>query len=131
MISSGDLDIAEQVAAAASGVDGVVGLHGGPVGGVATYLPGRRVDGVRVTPSGVEVRLTVAWGEDARRVGEQVRAAVQQVRPGDVDVVIADVAEPQATSQRPPRRGSGGQRAQTDKSSAQPPLPQRNSKEHP
>ena len=41
-------ELSEQVAAAVLSVPGVHDLHGGVLGEVATYLPGRRVNGIRL-----------------------------------------------------------------------------------
>ncbi len=54
------VELADEVAAAVLSVDGVVGLHGGMFGEAATYLPGRRVTGVRLGENATEVRLTLA-----------------------------------------------------------------------
>jgi uncharacterized alkaline shock family protein YloU len=72
--------------------DGVAGLRGGRFGDVATYLPGRRIDGVRLRPEGVTVAVAVHFGQSVFAVAEVIRAVVRDVI-GDVnvDVTIDDV----------------------------------------
>ncbi|UIJ35606.1 Asp23/Gls24 family envelope stress response protein [Allobranchiibius sp. GilTou73] len=80
------------IAAAVLATPGVHGLHAGAGGEIATYLPGRRVSGVRQLENGYDVHVVLAWGYPVMGTAEAVRAAVQQVVPGRVDVTIADVA---------------------------------------
>ncbi|SHK61918.1 hypothetical protein SAMN05443637_10921 [Pseudonocardia thermophila] len=89
-------ELAERVAAAVIRVPGVVALHPGAYGDVLTYLPGRRLAGVRIgRPSEpVEVGLVVGLDRPIPDVVVDVRAAVAGVcgdRP--VDVTVADVRE--------------------------------------
>ena len=79
---------ADRVAAATLAVPGVAALHAGAFGEVATYLPGRRVVGVRTGPGATAVHVTVAFGSDIRTVAEDVRASVGAVAPGEVQVVV-------------------------------------------
>ena len=76
---------------------GVVAMHGGFAGEAATYLPGRRVVGVRILPDRVVVHVVSRWPTPAGEVAAQVWAATAlavQGRP--VDVVIGDVLMPEA-----------------------------------
>ncbi|WP_336921349.1 hypothetical protein [Aquipuribacter sp. SD81] len=73
-------------------VPGVVDLHGGSLGEVGTYLPGRRVVGVRLRPERTEVHVVVTHGSPVRATADLVRGAVARVRPGAVDVTVEDVA---------------------------------------
>ena len=50
-------ELAEQVAEAVRTVPGVHDLYGGLLGEVATYLPGRRVVGVRLTDEACAVHI--------------------------------------------------------------------------
>ncbi len=71
----------------------MAGLHGGAFGEVATYLPGRRVRGVRVADTAVEVHVVGRYPATVAEIAVEVRAAVATVagaRP--VDVTIADLA---------------------------------------
>ncbi len=89
---SADLPDADRVAEAARSVPGVTGLGGGAAGAVATYLPGRRVPGVRIDDEVVAVHVTVSLDRPLMRVAASVRAAVSPLAYGRaVDVVIEDV----------------------------------------
>ena len=75
---------------------GVVAMHGGFSGEAATYLPGRRVVGVRILADSVEVHVVSRWplpaGELAAQIWASTAAAVGGRR---VDVVIGDVLMPE------------------------------------
>jgi uncharacterized alkaline shock family protein YloU len=91
--ASGSAEQADRVVAAALAVPGVVGLHGGALGEVAVYLPGRRVSGVRLRDGRTEVHVVVAVGAPVPATAAAVQRAVAAVRPGAVDVTVADVGE--------------------------------------
>ena len=85
----------EAVASAATACPLVAGLSGGALGEVATYLPGRRVTGVRVGEDGVEVHVMARWDVSLPEVGDQVRRAVAPVVEGQpVTVYIDDIETP-------------------------------------
>ena len=89
-----DLDA---VAAAARGCPAVDDLCPGPWGGVVSYLPGREVPGVRVAHDHVVISVRGRWGVPVIELAGQVRAAVTGLAgPRRVDVVVADLAEPDA-----------------------------------
>jgi hypothetical protein len=71
---------------------GVAGLRSGRFGEVATYLPGRRILGVRLRPDGVTVDVAVLFGHSVFVVAEAVRAVARDI-VGDlpIDVTIDDV----------------------------------------
>jgi len=74
----------------------VVAMHAGVVGEAATYLPGARVTGLRVSPARVEVHVVVRWPVPADEVAAQVWAVTGQVVGGRrVDVVIGEVLLPE------------------------------------
>jgi len=86
-------------------VDGVASTHTGTFGEVATYLPGRRVDGVRLRPDRAEVHVVLRWGAPVGPTADAIRAVTTAMTPGpgaagtsrsgtQVDVVIQDVAAP-------------------------------------
>ena len=91
-----DLPDPDAIAAALASCPSVSGLSGGIAGEVATYLPGRRVSGVRSSPGAVEVHVVARYGVPLPEIDAEVRAAVQAAVPGplQVDVVIADVEDP-------------------------------------
>ncbi len=86
---------ADVVAVAARSCRSVAGLSSGPFGDVATYLPNRRIIGVRETADHLEVRIVAIWVPSLSQVGEQVRAAVRPVAGTlPVDVFIDDIESP-------------------------------------
>lgn len=85
--------VADRVAAAVLAVPGVHALHAGVSGEVATYLPGRRVDGVRVREDRCAVHVTLTWGSPILESTDRVRAAAAEHVAGPVDVVVEDVVE--------------------------------------
>lgn len=93
----------DAVAAAVLACPYVARLSGGRFGEVATYLPGRRVTGVRITPSGFGVSVVARYGPTATEIAAQVRGAVRAVvGPGPVDVQIDDLDLPQPVDTEPP-----------------------------
>ncbi|BBY49922.1 hypothetical protein MARA_33900 [Mycolicibacterium arabiense] len=93
MTDMSETELADSIAEAILAVPGVAGLHPGMFGEVGTYLPGRRVTGVRITDDGVDVHVTVHEGVDVRRTAVAVRDAVALVAPGStVDVTVEDIA---------------------------------------
>jgi len=91
------VELADQVAAAVLTVRGVTGLHGGMFGETATYLPGRRVPGVRLTENATDIHLTLTYGAPVFATAQQVRTAVAALVPGPVNVTVEDVAPPTNT----------------------------------
>lgn len=85
---------ADRVAAAVLDVDGVVALHGGPIGALGTYLPGRRVTGVRLTPDGAEVGVVITYGTPVPALAARVRAALAPIVGPAVTIVVGDVVGP-------------------------------------
>jgi len=85
-------DQADLIAAAVTAVPGVVGLHAGMFGEVATYLPGHRVAGIRTGSDDVtEVHVTLRYGAPVRDTAALVRDAAAAVTGGVVDVTVEDV----------------------------------------
>lgn len=83
--------LADDIAAAVEAVEGVGELHAGVLGEIGTYLPGRRVAGVRLLDDGCEVHVTVLFGIPLAEVVDRVRSAVGALVPGAVHVVVEDV----------------------------------------
>ena len=69
----------EAVARAALSCREVAALSGGAVGEAATYLPARRVTGVRVAGGEVAVHVVARWGTPLPDVAAAVRRAVAPV----------------------------------------------------
>jgi len=89
-----DLDV---VAAAALGCPLIAGLTGGGLGEIATYLPGRRLLGVRIVDDEVEIHVVAHWGSPLPDVAEAVRAAVAPyVGPLAVGIFVDDIEVPGA-----------------------------------
>ena len=88
------LELADVIAAAVTAVPGVAELHGGMFGEAATYLPGRRVPGVRLGDDGTEVHVSLLFGVPVRPTAEAVRNAVAPLVSGPVHVTVEDVVRP-------------------------------------
>lgn len=85
-------DPVDTLVEAVLGLPGVVALHAGALGEVATYLPGRRVPGVRVRDGVVDVHVVLTDSEPLRTTAGAVRAAVAALLPGAaVDVTVEGV----------------------------------------
>ena len=82
---------AEVVAAAVLAVPGVVRLHGGRFGELGTYLPGRRVTGVRIDDEGTEVHVVVSDLVPVPETAARVQRAVSAVAPMPVRVHVEDI----------------------------------------
>jgi len=85
------VELADLVAAAVLTVPGVISLHGGLFGKTATYLPGRRVPGVRLTEDVTDIHLSVVYGAPVFATAQQVRTAVAALVTGPVNVTVEDV----------------------------------------
>ena len=86
------LSQAELVAAAVLACPEVAGLHGGRFGEVATYLPGRRVIGVRITPTEVFVHVIARYRVTVNQIDTAVRVAlVPHVGALPVTLTIEDL----------------------------------------
>lgn len=83
----------------------VARLHGGPFGTVASYLPGRRVVGVRVEETDGSVDLSVVlWvGVSLRQAVADLRRAVVEIAgPVSVNVTVADLHSAEDDAGEPP-----------------------------
>lgn len=98
-----DGDAADRIAAAVTACPGVARLADpGVAGHLATYLPGRRVTGVRAGPDGLEVAVVARWGVPIPELADGVRAAVEPVVGAvPVQVHVVDVEEPVIVLPRP------------------------------
>ena len=83
----------DAIATAVRSCAGIDDLYAGYPVEVATYLPGRRVAGVRVADATVEVQVRARWGRPLPLIAAEVQAAVAPLAGGRrVDVLIADIA---------------------------------------
>jgi hypothetical protein len=87
----GALELVDRIAAAVTVVAGVAHLHGGMFGEAATYLPGRRVAGIRLGEDGTDVHVSLLFGYPLRPTAEAVRDAVAALVSGPVHVTVEDV----------------------------------------
>lgn len=86
-----DPGVADQVVAAVSQVPGVARMHAGMFGEVATYLPGRRVEGVQLRDDVANVHVVVRWGVPIPGTVDAIRTALRLVVDKPVNVTIEDV----------------------------------------
>jgi hypothetical protein len=92
-VPSGTGNEAEQIATAVSAVPAVAALSGGRLGGVGTYLPGRRVTGVVLREDDLEVHVVGRYGVPAAQIAAEVRQAAEPyVGDRTVHVIIEDLA---------------------------------------
>jgi hypothetical protein len=85
----------DAVAAAVQACPGVSGLDAGRFGEVASYLPGRRVQGVAVREDSVTVQVRSRWGVPAADLLSQITAVLTPLTGGRrVAVVVADIDDP-------------------------------------
>lgn len=76
-------------------VPGVSDLYGGAMGEIATYLPGRRVPGVRVDEERIEVHLVVELTRPVQDTAEAVHRSLSTVAgEREVRVHVDDVRSP-------------------------------------
>ncbi|MFF3064979.1 hypothetical protein ACFVQ3_10505 [Oerskovia sp. NPDC057915] len=99
-------EVADRVVATVLAVPGVVRLHAGVLGEVATYLPGRAVTGVRLRPAETEVHLVVSVARPIPEVARDVHEAVRALVPGPVRVFVEDVESPPSSPPAPERAPS-------------------------
>ncbi len=87
-------ELVDDVAAAVLTVDGGIALHGGLFGETATYVPGRRMPGIRIGENATDIHLTAACGSPVGPTAQRARHAVAAVIPGPVNVTVEDVVPP-------------------------------------
>lgn len=83
--------LADAIAAAVTAVEGVADLHSGMFGEAATYLPGRRVAGIRLSDDETEIHISLLFGFPVRATAEAVRDAVAPLVAGSIHVTVEDV----------------------------------------
>lgn len=84
----------------------VAAMSGGVLGEVATYLPGRRVRGIRTRPDEVEVHVVGVFGPSVSEIVSQVWTAVQPLVRGHalsvhVDDLAVDLDDPASVDPAP------------------------------
>lgn len=84
---------ADVVVAAVLALPGVVDMHPGMFGEVATYLPGRRVPGVQVREDDCQVHVVLRYSTDIHRTADEIRAVVEPIVHTSVHVTIQDLVE--------------------------------------
>jgi len=84
-------ELAERVAEAALAVPGVAGLHGGVFGEIATYLPGRRIEGIRIGADLCAVHIVARYPADLPAVAGAVHARIAPMVAVPVQVTIEDL----------------------------------------
>ncbi|GAB3684027.1 hypothetical protein [Saccharopolyspora tripterygii] len=101
----------DRVAAAVLEHPAVAGLHGGNFGDITTYLPGRRVAGVRLADAdaAATVGVVLRLGDPLPEIVEQLRSRVVAVL-GDVpvDVEVCGVVAPGEDAPGEGAAGAGG-----------------------
>ncbi|TFV64135.1 hypothetical protein E4P41_02530 [Geodermatophilus sp. DF01-2] len=103
--TAAEAETADTIAAAVTACPAVAALHGGGLRRTATYLPGRRVDGVRLADDRIEVSVVAVQGAPVALLADQVRAAVAPLAGGRVvDVHVADL---QLFEEQPPALPAG------------------------
>ncbi len=83
---------ADEIAALVLSVPDVVRLHAGRFGEVATYLPGRRVTGVKLSDELIEVHVVIAGQTPVQQTAQAIHAAVATLIATPVHVFIEDIA---------------------------------------
>ena len=96
---------ADAIAAAVLTCPAVVALHGGPLSRLTTFLPGRRVEGVRIDDR-VQVGVVATYGLPVGLVADRVRTTVVPLARGrQVDVHVADLLLPEEQPRALPAAG--------------------------
>ncbi len=101
---------------------GVADLHGGVFGEVATYLPGRKVAGVRVEDDHVDIHVSVLYDQPVRATAEAVASRLEPVAQRPVHVTVDDVVLPEEAAASSAGTDTEGT---TPTSSARPSTPDR------
>jgi len=93
-VTAAGVDI-EAIARRVEECPGVASLSSGALGLAVSYLPGKRVEGVRVTDDLIEVHVVARWGATVQVVDREVRSATSSMSLGRrVDVVVEDIDVP-------------------------------------
>ena len=92
MVDGVDIDALHTAVAACPDVSGL----GSPgLAGLTTYLPGRRIAGLRISPDLLELEVVAAWGASVADIAAQIRSAVSGLVAGrPVNITVADIDVP-------------------------------------
>lgn len=82
----------DDIAVLVMAVPGVTRLHAGRFGEVATYLPGRRITGIKVSDDSIEVHVVLAAQVPVRETAQLIHAAVATLIATPVHVYVEDIA---------------------------------------
>lgn len=82
-------------------VPGVAALHSGMFGEVGTYLPGRRVAGVRVGDDAIDVHVSLVFDAPVRGTAAAIRQALQPLTVLTVNVTVEDIVPPAGVEPHP------------------------------
>jgi hypothetical protein len=82
---------ADEIAAVTLAVPDVVRLHAGRFGEVATYLPGRRVTGVKLGDDLIEVHVVIGGQVPVQQTAQSIHEAVATLVATPVHVFVEDV----------------------------------------
>lgn len=85
---------ADDIAALTLAVPDVVRLHAGRFGEVATYLPGRRVTGVKLGGDLIEVHVVIAGRVPVRETAQLLHTALAALVATPVHVYVEDIDVP-------------------------------------
>ena len=97
----------DAVAAAVRACPGVPGLDRGQFSPVASYLPGRIVEGVEVSGGRVTVQIRAQWAVPVPELAARItRALAPLIGDRPVDVVISDIDDPPVAPPSRPARGA-------------------------
>ena len=97
MSDRGPVDVDAVVATVAACPSVAHLAQGGPGEQVATFLPGRRVGGVRVTDETLEVHIATRWDVPIPMAAAEVRSALAGLSGGrSITIAVDDVDDPQA-----------------------------------
>jgi hypothetical protein len=85
----------DAVHAAIAGCPGVSSVGSGTVASLTTYLPGRRVSGIRVNPDSLEIEIVALWGASVGELNTRIRQALAPlVSHRRLDITVADIDLP-------------------------------------
>ncbi|MGU3500828.1 Asp23/Gls24 family envelope stress response protein [Mycobacterium sp. C31M] len=95
------IDRSSEIAQRVVAVPGVAGLHSGMFGEVATYLPGKRVVGVRIDDTCVDIHVSLLVGAPVRDTAAAIQRSVGEITDLPVDVTIEDIVPERLSDPQP------------------------------